>query len=173
MSDAAVAAIIGAGVGALAATGGQSTLNRQERIGKSRAACRVMLADLLEARDTLGAALEEGEWARRRTFAPMVAAWHRHRDAVSRAMGSQDFHDVAGAFKSLERLQVIRETNADAPDQGFAHAHDSALATMPKLETAHLILSRSGCTFLERWVTIRPHVLATREFEVAKPLENP
>ena len=173
MSDAAAAAIIGAVVGALAAAGGQSTLNRQDRIGKSRAACRVMYADLLEARDVLGASLEEGGWARRRSFAPAVAAWYRHRDAISRAMGSKDFHDVAGAMKSLERMQVIREANIEAPDQGFVHAHDRVLDAFQRIDDAHVILSRAGCTLWEQWVTIRPRIEETREFEIADPLADP
>jgi hypothetical protein len=173
MSDAATAAVVGAAVGAFVTAGGQSTLNRLDRISQSRGACRVMFADLLEARDTLAEALKEGEWSRRRSFRHVVVAWHEHRDAVSRAMGSADFHNVAGAFKSLERLQVVREANADAPDQGFIHAHDRVVATLGQIETAHLILVRGGCTVWERWVTIRPRVLGTEEFDIAEPLPDP
>jgi hypothetical protein len=40
---------------------------------------------------------------------------------------------------------------------------------LPRIETAHLIVNRAGCTWWERHVTVRPKVLSEREFKVTDP----
>ena len=110
----AIAGFIGAIAGALATIGTQGTLAALARRNSSRAAARLLFGELLEARDILVASVEAGEWSSRREFDFAVAAWRQHQEAIARVVGSKGFHDVAGAFKAVEFIALIRDRGPSA-----------------------------------------------------------
>lgn len=81
-----------------------------------------MHGDLLEARDIMFVELRTGGWNDTRDMLHVVLTWEKHREALARTVVTQGFHDVAGAFKVGEFVQLIRERNTTLPDQGFALA---------------------------------------------------
>jgi hypothetical protein len=155
----AIAGFIGAGVGAITTVGTQGTLAWLDRRNASRTAARLLHGDLLEARDIMIVSLRSGGWSDKRDLAHVVDAWQERREAIARALRTQDFHDVAGAFKAVEFFQLVRERNTAEEGQGFALARGQMEDAIPRCDEARLILARAGCGWWERYVTLRPRKL--------------
>jgi hypothetical protein len=113
--SAAVVGFVGAIAGAIATIGTQGTLGWLQSRNASRTAARLLHGDLLEARDSMVAVVSVDEWKHKRDFAHVVSAWREHREAIARAK-AKDFHDVAGAFKAVEFIQIVRDANRTLSD---------------------------------------------------------
>lgn len=83
----------------------------------------------------------------------MVEGWREHQDAVASALDVKGFHAVAGAFKRIDFLHLVRETNRETMvDQGFAVAErgDMLQDGIDRCESAQIVLAKAGCTRWER-----------------------
>ncbi len=150
-----LAGFLGAILGSLATIGTQATLAWLDRRNRSRAAALLLYGDLIEARDTIAVSVAEGGWKHRRHFDYALSAWQMYRGDIARAVGSRDFHQIAGALKAIEALHFIWERNCElgTTDEGFSVAY-------PRLHDAHVRcdkalprLARAGSSFVERRVT--------------------
>ena len=74
---------------------------------------------------------------------------------MPRATRTKSFHDVAGAFKAIEFLQLVRERNLELTDGGFPLAKPRMEEAIPLCDTARLVLARASCDWRERWITMR------------------
>lgn len=162
----ALAGFIGALVGAIATIGTQGTLAWLDRRNAARTAARLLYGDLLGARRIMVASLKAGEWKTRRDLAYVGAAWATHREALARAVGSQGFHGVAGAFQAVELIQLVRERNAGTADLGFGIAKDRMPDAIERCDRARHILARASCTWWERYLTVRPGVESEELLEI-------
>lgn len=158
---------VGVIAGSLATIGTQGFLARLDRRHASRTSARLLFGDVLEARDILVASLREGEWVTRRDLAHVLRTWTEHREAIARAMGLRDFNTVAGALKAVEFIQLVRERNPSARDQGLEIARDRIRDTIPRCDEARLVLAKAACTWFERHVLVRPRIEDIRLIPIA------
>jgi hypothetical protein len=148
----AVFALIGIVIGAILSGTIQLFIDWRNRRTMSRAAARVVFADLYAAMESYAEAARKKRWWTRGDLP--LEAWHQYRDALAAVMDGDAFNIVNAAFQNVAYYDALRRAGPGEGEKLSPEGLQIALATSlpnPCWLALHY-LHRAGMTWREKWV---------------------
>lgn len=82
----------------------------------ARSSARLLFIELHIVDEAIGELLKNPNWSRMITdWHKPGAMWEKHREALARVLGTDDFLEVSAAFSSIESLASVRDLDAERP----------------------------------------------------------
>lgn len=142
-----IAGIIGAVGGALTAVLGTIYTARRKEQRDARAASRLLLAELEEARNAIAFALDENDWETLASRPPELPSWARVSQMVAAHVRPKTWRSLAGAQRAIELVadvsrsregsrRIYPDADPDAPGDS-----DRTELTQAKQEIEEAILA--------------------------------
>lgn len=153
--DTALIGLVGVIAGAILTGGIQATVGWFDRRLSARSSARLLFMEMHIANDAIGELLKNPNWSR------MIIDWHepgmmweKHREALARVLGTDDFLKVSATFSSIANLARARDLDAEraTPSPGgslpFSVPNDVLDSYGTQTETAMRIILKAAYT---RW----------------------
>jgi hypothetical protein len=110
MMSAELAAIVGAVVGALVAVVGTVYEGRRRERREAKAAARLLLAELGEARRSIAFALGENDWSSLVARPPRLGSWERVSQGVAASVRPAAWRKVSDAARAAELVADVAQS---------------------------------------------------------------
>src|SRR4051812_12940913 len=108
-------------------------LNRRREGRESRAAARMLMADLDSAQRVIAAAVSENDWSRISPDALRLEAWQKGGHTLAEALSNDEWSVI---HRGVRAVQTLSEQQGKHPDRRFPVQPEGQLADGEGLRTA-------------------------------------